>query len=578
MSYPFLITHGDSVWTATLIATAAASILRSVLKARRRRPLGMTTDETNQWQGVQTLIGMVWLGLSLSAVAVGLALAGKLALHLAGDRPYEGRYHDRIGEFDAISIAAATPWHRDEALERLEWVGFELKRTCRTMLAHAQYEELAKTPKCRQGTWWWANAQLAEGLPCQAADTMNTAEKSTWDAHDHALAVFANLGCKRWAAAARSARVVTKATNALPWACVAAAAERRAGGADAPVIARDGCTPLRLATLAWATPGAAHAAVSEWLTPRQALFDLSIRRPKTSDEDLAVIAISAITAMQVAPELFTHVRALETLTDAFSDDLLDMFPVASNSFVRQREAAFASQAVAVGAESWSPVEWPKTLRIEWLSLAMVSDVIRGDFQRAGRRVETIRALALSMVEADAGPRPGSIEWHRRVADRLQALLDYRMGVVRPNAVDWFIERSAAAFEIRKGRIPWVSDAYGEHAEFDLVVRTMSGDPVPLGRMLRRRFTRAGYWIAAMAPRLRPAPADAVEFANTPRPGTYSRDPAVIARDAADRRDALRLLGREDLASRWGAIARRQWELAEDRDLAPFFAMLGTGSI
>ncbi|MGN6104483.1 MAG: hypothetical protein ACTHU0_05210 [Kofleriaceae bacterium] len=572
---PFLLDHGELVWKLLVWTAALVTIPYSIRRALRHRT---RYEERIGWLVEQSFHGVLRAAIAPSLVALLLWLGGKAALKVAGDAPFEGRHDDRLGELHPVVLAAATPGHREDALAILTSAGFEFdaEMTCERRLEYGRFEELvSRADECWRPRTWKAYVQLAQGLPCDAADTLASSSLPWPDAVDLVLSVFSNLGCRRWSAVSAAAdRLAVVSPEDAVWRCVSDAAAMRTGKPASQALSTSPtCFPLLVDGMA-AEEG--RPLLEKWLATHWWIVDITKRAPQISREEWAVSQLSAVIAMRRAPELFEMARTLERLPDASPEDLVDML---SSRLAGGLEGAPMVSLFASDLLEQAGARLPASVRIDWLIAAVVGDVLADDVSRARQRIEEVRQLAAEMTDLDAGPRPGALEWARKQAGRLAQLVNYRVGAEVDDAESMVGDIARASFQIRQG----VPPQPGRHISteiLDVVKAALAGDSVPLSREFRRngRLRRSSSialssLIGAMAPRVRPVPPDLIQRVETPRWSMSNLSPADFAWDAAGRRDLLRLLGAHERAERWAAMARRQWALASAPELATYYALL-----
>ncbi len=547
---PFLVTYGGFVWKLLVVSAAVIAIAISARKAYRHRA---RRGNAHRWVWSQVALVLFRAAVAAIAVTLLLILIGRVAMGIAGDRPFEGRNDDQVSQLDPVAIAAATPVYRPRALEKFAAAGFEFELDCETRLAHAQLDELiTHSNECRMPSYWKAYAFLMGGQPCEAVDALSTIDSSSsTDLAGLKLLALAGIGCRRWSITATAAQRIGKLAGDSAWQCVGDAASVRSGARNPNRLAEtDSCFPLLVAT---APRHEAAIRVQEWAS-----------KPRSESPP----RLFSITAIQHAPAIFRDIRTLEFLVPMDIESLVD---VLSN---QERDSAllvpvFANLVLKAGVDDIGPAA-----RIQWLAAAIIGDVIADNFGHARELVAEVERTAQSMTPDQASARPGALEWAREQAARQEVMIKYRLGEPLPRDARALSDIDSACFALRRGEVP-VSEGVSKDA-LSIAQALMAGDSAPLSRAVRSRaipFSLAQL-LGALAPRTRPVPPDLVRFVETPRWSIVREPlPAAIAWDAAGRRDVLRMLGETKRAERWAEIARRQWQLASDPELAVFYAFI-----
>ncbi|HEY4178423.1 MAG TPA: hypothetical protein VGM90_16365 [Kofleriaceae bacterium] len=554
MSEPLLVKYGWLVWKVAVVGAGVLGTLVFLWWASRRRE-----SYTGNRAVACIVVGLV----AAAQVALSLAFVGELATEVAGDRPFDDRDSDDISELHPLVIAAATPGHRKDALRKFADAGFELEDTCERSWRRGEYERLVDRSDCLGGVYWRAQANLALGLPCAAADALDEAGfVGDWTRRHYPIVDFMSaLGCHRWERAAEAATRLETDGGALTrdaparWTCVAASLTARASGKPAHYPSENGsCAPMVLLD---GTLDEIRGFVERW---------------KALDEDRRLdlrdgYAIAYLLRVTSDGEHFTddEVRReedWEQATSLFDDRMFgpDFMTTAAPTLIEHLDAFTPHDQVKLHAH------------------AALAAILVGDFAKAHgsvRAMETTAAKLDATRDREAGP-DGLLA--RDVAI-VGAVVTFREGGTPPRVEAWTYAKHA--FETRRGELPAVDKRMGtEQADVDRFKAILAGDQHALGLMLHGGGSshdlvglNMGSLLSGALPRIRPAPPDLVRWLNEPHASQTRRAPADLAWDSAARRDALLALGEQTAAERWGQIARRQWALATDRELVFYFGYL-----
>ena len=155
---PFLVTYGGFVWKLLVVSAAVIAIAISARKAYRHRA---RRGNAHRWVWSQVALVLFRAAVAAIAVTLLLILIGRVAMGIAGDRPFEGRNDDQVSQLDPVAIAAATPVYRPRALEK-----FAAAVTGGRALSQTPFRP--STPSSRPSSRppnWWGTSRYAGRLP-----------------------------------------------------------------------------------------------------------------------------------------------------------------------------------------------------------------------------------------------------------------------------------------------------------------------------------------------------------------------------------------------------------------------------